>query len=97
MYVHAEVSDIAQGIGSQSIYLEHHGAFEYDQHEQSEEAVVPILVKAPQGNAEDLKDKERRRGVLAKKGGKRRYWYVEFIFPIQICQGLNFVRCEAFG
>ena len=37
---------------------------EGDQHEQGEDAVVPVLVQAPQAHAEDLEHKERSRGPL---------------------------------
>ena len=34
------------------------GALEYDQHEEGEDGVVPVLVQTPQTNTENLKNKE---------------------------------------
>jgi hypothetical protein len=35
------------------------------EHEQREQAVVPVFIQAPQTDAENLKNRERRCGVLS--------------------------------
>lgn len=76
-------------------YLEHDSAFENDQHEKSEQAVVPIFVQTPESDTEDLEDKERRGSMFPKECGERRNWNIEFIFPVKIEQGLDDVACKS--
>lgn len=40
-------------------YLEYDSTLKYNEHEQREERVVPILVQTPQTDTENLKDEER--------------------------------------
>lgn len=48
-------------------YLEDDSALEHDQHEPSEDRVVPVLIQAPQSHAEHLEDKERGYSMLSKE------------------------------
>lgn len=50
--------------------LENDGAFKDHQHEGSEQRIVPILVQAPERDAEHLEDKKGRHGMLSEKFSK---------------------------
>ncbi len=47
--------------------LENDGALEDYEHEEGEEGVVPVLVHAPEGDTEDLKDEEGGCSMLAEE------------------------------
>ena len=63
-------------------HLPHDRAFKYNKHEQSEQAVVPILVQAPKSYAEHLKHEERGSRVLRKELCERRNGYVELVLAV---------------
>ena len=48
-------------------YLPHNGTLKHYKHEECKETVVPILVKTPKGDAKDLEDEERCRGMFQKQ------------------------------
>ena len=50
--------------------LEDHSTLKDDQHECGEQRIIPILVQAPQSDAEHLEDEERRDGVLSEQFGE---------------------------
>ena len=50
----------------QFMYLLHKGGFKSNQHEKSEDAVVPVLIKTPQSNTKHLEHKERSSGPFFK-------------------------------
>ena len=57
-------------------------AFEHNQHEKSEETVIPVFIQAPQSNAKHLKYKEWCRCVFTEKFRKRRYGDIEFVASV---------------
>ena len=59
--------------------LEDHSAFEHDQHEESEETVVPVLIQAPEGDTKDLEDEKGGRRVFAEQLGEGRNRDIEFV------------------
>lgn len=67
-------------------HLPDDGALEDDEHEERKEAVVPVLVEAPQRDAEHLEDKERRGRVLGEERGERRDRDVELVAAVQRLQ-----------
>ena len=52
-------------------------SLERDQHKESEEGVIPVLVQAPQTHTEDLEHKERSSGPLPKQLPEIRQSYIQ--------------------
>jgi hypothetical protein len=52
--------------GFPSTYLKDDSTFKYDQHEQSKQGIIPILVQTPKSNTEDLENKEWSDGMFGK-------------------------------
>jgi hypothetical protein len=52
------------------LHLPNDGALKYDQHEESEYTVIPILIQAPKSDAENLKDEEWCCRLLSKQFGE---------------------------
>lgn len=69
-------------------------ALEHDEHEQSEQAVVPIFVQTPECDAEDLEDEEWGNTVLCKEGRECRNRDIEFILVIEGEQVVDISRLE---
>src|SRR5882672_8998966 len=63
--------------------LEDDGALKDDEHEQREQAEVPVLVEAPQRDAEDLEHEEGRGGVLREERGEGRDGDVALVLAVQ--------------
>jgi hypothetical protein len=63
--------------------LEYDRTLKHYEHEQCEQAVVPVFIQAPQPDAENLKNKERGRGVLGEQ--RREGWdgNVKFVLSVQ--------------
>lgn len=70
-------------------YLENNGALKHDEHKRRKEGIVPVFVQAPQGDAKDLKDKERSDGVLGKQLREFRDGDMAFIRPIGRREGFE--------
>lgn len=64
-------------------YLPNHSALEHDEHEQSKDAVIPVLIQAPESDTKDLEDEERCGCVFTKELGKRRNGDVELVLAVQ--------------
>ncbi|GJC78632.1 hypothetical protein ColLi_01470 [Colletotrichum liriopes] len=74
------------------------GALEGDQHEESEERVVPVLVKHPETNTEDLEDEEGRDGVLLEELGEGGNRDIEGVGAVVLLDPLQLVLgCNALG
>ena len=58
--------------GRQMAYLKDDRALKDHQHESGEEGVVPILIQAPERNAEHLEDKERSDSMFGEELGEPR-------------------------
>ena len=69
----------------QFMYLLHKGGFKSNQHEKSEDAVVPVLIKAPQSNTKHLEHKERSSGPFFKQLTKFRHIHLKSIARKQVC------------
>ena len=74
--------------------MPHDRALEHDEHEQSEQAVVPIFVQTPECHAENLEDEEWGNTVLCEEGGECRDGDIEFILVIQKEQIVDSSRLE---
>ena len=61
-------------------------ALKHDEHEQREYRVIPVFIQAPEADAEDLKNEERRGRVLSEKGTEGWNWDVEFVLPEQLLE-----------
>lgn len=59
------------------MYLLNKGGFKSDQHEKSEDTVVPVFIKTPQANTKHLKHKEWCRGPLFKQFTKLRHIHLK--------------------
>ena len=70
-------------------YLKDNGTLENDQHESRKKRIVPVLVQAPQSNAEYLKDKERCHRMLSEQFGELWYRNVTFVLPVRGVQGFK--------
>lgn len=80
------------------MYLHDHGGFKDHKHDQGKDGVVPVLIKAPEGNAKELKDKEGSDGMLLKKftkSGKGDLEAIRSIFSLGLSNGLG--REETLG
>ena len=64
-------------------YLVGYGTLKHDEHEKSEQAVVPVLVQHPQRNAENLEYKERCRRMFPEKGSKGWNRDVELVLAVE--------------
>ncbi|GKT85998.1 hypothetical protein Ct61P_03848 [Colletotrichum tofieldiae] len=74
------------------------GALEGDQHEESEERIVPVLVKHPETNTEDLEDEEGRDGVLLEELGEGGNRDIEGVGAVVLLDPLQLVLgCNALG
>jgi hypothetical protein len=69
-------------------------ALEHDEHEQSEQAVIPIFVQTPECNAENLEDEERGNTVLCEEGCECGDGDIEFVLVIQDAQVVSSGRLE---
>lgn len=67
------------------MYLLHKGGFKSNQHEKSEDAVVPVLIKTPQSNTKHLEHKERSSGPFFKQLTKFRHIHLKSIARKQVC------------
>jgi hypothetical protein len=75
-------------------YLRDCSALEDDQHEQCEKRVVPVLVEAPECDAEDLEDEERRSRMFPKELQERGDRDVELVFTEQALELLDVRRTK---
>lgn len=71
------------------------GALEHDKHEQRKQAIIPILIQAPQRHTEDLEHEERRGRMFPKQLGERRNRDVKLIAPVQRLQFRTSLRRQA--
>ena len=62
--IHQLVTHINCMIIPNGAHLLNENGLKSDEHEESEDGVVPVLVQAPKSHTEHLKHKERRRGSL---------------------------------
>ncbi|KAH3663988.1 hypothetical protein OGAPHI_004702 [Ogataea philodendri] len=60
------------------------GTFETDKHKEREQRQIPHLVHTPQGDGEELENKERSKSVLDEQFQKRWDWDVELVLAIQV-------------
>ncbi|CAI6099130.1 unnamed protein product [Clonostachys chloroleuca] len=77
-------------LNQSALALPHDCTFEHDQHEESEERVVPILIKHPQANAEHLEDEERGDGVFLEELGEGRHGDVEGVDAVVLFNARQF-------
>ena len=69
-------------------------ALEQDEHEQSEQAVVPIFIQTPECDAENLEDEEWGNTVFCEEGCECRDGDIEFILVIKDAQVVDSGRLE---
>jgi len=70
-------------------YLPDDGGLKYDQHEQGEERVVPVLIQAPKSDTENLENEEGGDGVFLEKLSELGQGNVESIEAISGKGGLG--------
>ena len=72
------------------------GTLEDDEHEQGEQTVVPVFIKTPKRDTEDLEDEEGCSRVLSEQFAERMDRDVELVLSIEWCDFLNLGSSEGF-
>jgi hypothetical protein len=69
--------------GIPSTYLKDDSTFKDNQHEQSKQGLIPILVQTPKCNTENLENKEWSDGMFGKQFSEFGNWDVTFVRPVR--------------
>jgi hypothetical protein len=74
--------------------LPHDGALEGDKHEEGKEGIIPILVKHPQTDTEDLENEKGSNSMFLKELGEGRYGDIEGVRAVILLEPSQFSLCS---